>query len=200
MLTRAVFTSLNDCSDMSDNAHILQNPRPRLHNSSLQSHRRHHVTAFTGLVVKLIFTFCQFPCFPQVKLAGSTVPKGLTPPLDPNDPFADDDRERREVEELARKFENKYVSVTVSRCMNTLSQLELCGCCAAEGCLICIFKICLQGGAPKKKKKDRMQDLIDIGYGYDETDPFIDNSEAVSSLFATVHTFCITHMSSVVFF
>lgn len=27
-----------------------------------------------------------------------------------------------------------------------------------------------------------MQDLIDIGYGYDETDPFIDNSEAVSAL------------------
>ncbi|XP_070836554.1 ubinuclein-2b isoform X1 [Chaetodon trifascialis] len=82
----------------------------------------------------------------QVKLAGSTVPKGLTPPLDPNDPFADDDRERREVEELARKFENKY------------------------------------GAGPKKKKKDRMQDLIDIGYGYDETDPFIDNSEAYDEL------------------
>lgn len=49
--------------------------------------------------------------------------------------------------------------------------------------LFCFF-ICLQGGVPKKKKKDRMQDLIDIGYGYDETDPFIDNSEAVSSLFA----------------
>ncbi|XP_044038401.1 ubinuclein-2b isoform X2 [Siniperca chuatsi] len=82
----------------------------------------------------------------QVKLAGSTAPKGLTPPLDPNDPFADDERERREVEQLAKKFENKY------------------------------------GGVSKKKKKDRMQDLIDIGYGYDETDPFIDNSEAYDEL------------------
>ncbi|KAM6904731.1 ubinuclein-2b [Xenentodon cancila] len=82
----------------------------------------------------------------QVKPAGTTVPKGLAPPLDPNDPFADDERERREVEELARKFESKY------------------------------------GGVLKKKKKDRMQDLIDIGYGYDETDPFIDNSEAYDEL------------------
>uniref|UniRef100_A0A673BMM7 Ubinuclein 2b n=1 Tax=Sphaeramia orbicularis TaxID=375764 RepID=A0A673BMM7_9TELE len=79
-------------------------------------------------------------------LAGSTVPKGLTPSLDPSDPFADDEKERREVEELARKFESKY------------------------------------GGGTKKKKKDRMQDLIDIGYGYDETDPFIDNSEAYDEL------------------
>ncbi|XP_059204898.1 ubinuclein-2b isoform X2 [Centropristis striata] len=82
----------------------------------------------------------------QVKHTVSTVPKGLAPPLDPSDPFADDDRERREVEELAKKFESKY------------------------------------GGVPKKKKKDRMQDLIDIGYGYDETDPFIDNSEAYDEL------------------
>ncbi|XP_029996075.1 LOW QUALITY PROTEIN: ubinuclein-2b [Sphaeramia orbicularis] len=82
----------------------------------------------------------------QEKLAGSTVPKGLTPSLDPSDPFADDEKERREVEELARKFESKY------------------------------------GGGTKKKKKDRMQDLIDIGYGYDETDPFIDNSEAYDEL------------------
>lgn len=33
----------------------------------------------------------------------------------------------------------------------------------------------------KPKKKDRIQDLIDIGYGYDDEDSFIDNSEAVSS-------------------
>ncbi|KAM7394601.1 hypothetical protein PAMP_021392 [Pampus punctatissimus] len=32
------------------------------------------------------------------------------------------------------------------------------------------------GGKPKKK--DRIQDMIDIGYGYDDEDSFIDNSEA----------------------
>ncbi|XP_034543416.1 ubinuclein-1-like [Notolabrus celidotus] len=33
-------------------------------------------------------------------------------------------------------------------------------------------------GNKPKKKKDRIQDLIDIGYGYDDEDSFIDNSEA----------------------
>uniref|UniRef100_A0A8D0CAL6 Ubinuclein 2 n=1 Tax=Salvator merianae TaxID=96440 RepID=A0A8D0CAL6_SALMN len=62
------------------------------------------------------------------------------------DPFNDEDRERHEVEMLAKKFEIKY------------------------------------GGKTHKHRKDRVQDLIDIGYGYDETDPFIDNSEAYDEL------------------
>ncbi|XP_062304314.1 ubinuclein-2a isoform X1 [Osmerus eperlanus] len=68
------------------------------------------------------------------------------PVLDPNDPFNDDEKDRLQVEAMAKKFENKY------------------------------------GNAGKKKRKDRMQDLIDIGFGYDETDPFIDNSEAYDEL------------------
>ncbi|KAK7167045.1 hypothetical protein R3I94_001447 [Phoxinus phoxinus] len=75
------------------------------------------------------------------------VPQGLKPALDPSDPFADEDKERQEVEALARKFESKYGNTVV-----------------------------------KKKRRDRLQDLIDIGYGYDETDPFIDNSEAYDEL------------------
>uniref|UniRef100_A0A3Q2SXM2 Ubinuclein 2a n=1 Tax=Fundulus heteroclitus TaxID=8078 RepID=A0A3Q2SXM2_FUNHE len=70
-------------------------------------------------------------------------PPSLTPSLNP---FNDEERERLEVEALAKKFENKY------------------------------------GNTGMKKKKDRMQDLIDIGFGYDETDPFIDNSEAYDEL------------------
>ncbi|XP_026076370.1 ubinuclein-2-like isoform X2 [Carassius auratus] len=82
----------------------------------------------------------------QSSLQVRKVPQGLTPALDPSDPFADEDKERQEVEALARKFENKY------------------------------------GSTVKKKRRDRMQDLIDIGYGYDDTDPFIDNSEAYDEL------------------
>ncbi|XP_016420261.1 ubinuclein-1-like isoform X2 [Sinocyclocheilus rhinocerous] len=78
----------------------------------------------------------------QSNLQVRKVPQGLTSALDPSDPFADEDKERQEVEALARKFESKY------------------------------------GSTVKKKRRDRMQDLIDIGYGYDDTDPFIDNSEA----------------------
>ncbi|XP_041642245.1 ubinuclein-1-like isoform X2 [Cheilinus undulatus] len=37
-------------------------------------------------------------------------------------------------------------------------------------------------GSKPKKKKDRVQDLIDIGYGYDDEDSFIDNSEAKRKL------------------
>ncbi|XP_077305577.1 ubinuclein-1 isoform X2 [Lithobates pipiens] len=59
-------------------------------------------------------------------------------------PFDDEEAERKEVESLARKFEEKYSN--------------------------------------KKKRKDRLQDLIDMGYGYDDSDSFIDNSEAYDEL------------------
>ncbi|XP_056265215.1 ubinuclein-2a isoform X1 [Pseudoliparis swirei] len=70
----------------------------------------------------------------------------LTTAHNPNNPFNDDERERLQVEALAKKFENKYANTE------------------------------------KKKKTDRMQDLIDIGFGYDETDSFIDNAEAYDEL------------------
>eukprot|EP00062_Callorhinchus_milii_P023689 gi/632982836/ref/XP_007908352.1/ PREDICTED: ubinuclein-2 [Callorhinchus milii] len=63
-----------------------------------------------------------------------------------DDPFNAEEKERKEVEALAKKFEEKY------------------------------------GQKNHKRRKDRMQDLIDMGYGYDETDPFIDNSEAYDEL------------------
>ncbi|XP_076839351.1 ubinuclein-1 isoform X2 [Brachyhypopomus gauderio] len=37
-------------------------------------------------------------------------------------------------------------------------------------------------GKPPTRRKDRWQDLVDMGYGYDETDSFIDNSEAYDEL------------------
>ncbi|XP_018114227.1 ubinuclein-2 isoform X2 [Xenopus laevis] len=77
---------------------------------------------------------------PAKEVAGQSKP----PPT--HDPFNDDERERLEVENMAKKFEAKY------------------------------------GVKSHRHRKDRMEDLIDIGYGYDETDPFIDNSEAYDEL------------------
>lgn len=73
-----------------------------------------------------------------------------------NDPFNDDERERLEVERMAKKFEAKYRTK-----VGTGTE---------------------RGVKSHRHRKDRMQDLIDIGYGYDETDPFIDNSEAYDEL------------------
>lgn len=80
--------------------------------------------------------------YPELLLCGDSRKKSVHL----EDPYNDEQRERHEVEMLAKKFEAKY------------------------------------GGKPHKHRKDRLQDLIDIGYGYDETDPFIDNSEAYDEL------------------
>ncbi|XP_060101300.1 ubinuclein-2 [Heteronotia binoei] len=80
--------------------------------------------------------------YPELLLCGEPRKKSTVI----EDPFNDEERERHEVEMLAKKFEAKYA------------------------------------GKTHKHRKDRLQDLIDIGYGYDETDPFIDNSEAYDEL------------------
>ncbi|KAM4873860.1 ubinuclein-2 isoform 2-T2 [Thomomys bottae] len=80
--------------------------------------------------------------YPELLLCGEQRKKFVQT----EDPFNEEQQERKEVEMLAKKFEMKY------------------------------------GGKPRKHRKDRLQDLIDIGFGYDETDPFIDNSEAYDEL------------------
>ncbi|XP_009857618.2 uncharacterized protein LOC100179104 isoform X3 [Ciona intestinalis] len=37
-------------------------------------------------------------------------------------------------------------------------------------------------GSGKKRRRDRIQDLADVGYGYDETDPFVDDSECYDEM------------------
>ncbi|KAG8145476.1 hypothetical protein E2320_012007 [Naja naja] len=69
------------------------------------------------------------------------------------DPFNDEEKEKHKAEALTRKFEEKYININLSS---------------------------FQGG--KKRRKDRFQDLIDMGQGYDESDSFIDNSEAYDEL------------------
>ncbi|XP_074741760.1 ubinuclein-1 isoform X6 [Strix uralensis] len=81
---------------------------------------------------------------------------------DPADPFNDDEKERHKVEALARKFEEKYA---LSLWHDVICQVSKYG---------------ALGG--KRRRKDRIQDLIDMGYGYDESDSFIDNSEAYDEL------------------
>lgn len=40
------------------------------------------------------------------------------------------------------------------------------------------ISLSMQGGS--RKKHGRYDDYVDLGAGYDETDPFIDNTDAVS--------------------
>lgn len=83
---------------------------------------------------------CPEFCYPDLISTKETTEKKKLQMLDKVE-----DRERNEMEALARKFEAKY----------------------GEAC---------------KRKKDRLQDLVDIGFGYDESDSFIDNSEAYDEL------------------
>ncbi|KAK2908584.1 hypothetical protein Q8A67_004421 [Cirrhinus molitorella] len=79
--------------------------------------------------------------YPDLISAKETTEKNPPQTLDE----VEEDKERDELEALAKKFEAKY-------------------------------------GGTGKRKKDRLQDLVDMGFGYDESDSFIDNSEAYDEL------------------
>jgi hypothetical protein len=42
-----------------------------------------------------------------------------------------------------------------------------------------VLTLLLSQGDPGSKKLGRLEDFADLGAGYDETDPFIDNTDAV---------------------
>ncbi|XP_075686814.1 ubinuclein-1 isoform X2 [Rhinoderma darwinii] len=89
---------------------------------------------------------CPEFCYPELlrNLQGNHKKQVEKTQKKPLDPFNIEEAERKEVEALSKKFEEKY--------------------------------------GKQKRRRDRVQDLIDIGYGYDESDSFIDNSEAYDEL------------------
>ncbi|KAK0148815.1 Ubinuclein-1 [Merluccius polli] len=77
-----------------------------------------------------------------------------------------DNPDHEELAAIARQFDKKYRPLLSSRWF--------------WGAAFNDDFLYLQGEV--KKKKDRIQDLVDIGYGYDDDDSFIDNSEAYDEL------------------
>ncbi|XP_053326462.1 ubinuclein-1 isoform X2 [Spea bombifrons] len=88
---------------------------------------------------------CPEFCYPElIRKAKAASKKRSSSEKKTVNPFNDEEAEKKEVADIAQRFEEKYGN--------------------------------------KKRRRDRMQDLIDMGYGYDESDSFIDNSEAYDEL------------------